>query len=240
MADSTKQIVALIPAYNEARELGPVVEAALSYLPVLVVDDGSSDDTAAIAESRGASVVRHSVNRGKGAALRSGFERALADGALAVVTLDADGQHDPHEIPKLLAAYAESDAHLVIGRRQFGQMPFPRNFSNPFGSWLLSVVTGERILDNQSGFRLYDRKLLERLDLNNIGFEFEVEVIGTAIKNDLDIAWVEVATIYHTETTSYFHPIFDSIKFMQTVWRARRWRRPNPDGVKVPAQVDSK
>ena len=123
MTDRTDSLIALIPAYDEGPRIGPVVMAARAHLPVLVVDDGSSDDTATRAESAGATVVRHVPNAGKGAALRAGFRHALDGGAAAVVTLDADGQHDPAEIPGFLAAFEAGRPELIVGRRDFAAMP---------------------------------------------------------------------------------------------------------------------
>lgn len=222
--------IALIPAWNEGRMVQGVVRKAADILPVVVVDDGSEDETPDIAEQEGALVLRHEVNKGKGAALRTGFMWALEQGVRAVVTLDADGQHDPLEIPKFIVVHRATGAELVIGRRDFDKMPFPRGYTNPFGSWLLSLAVGEPIPDNQSGFRLYDSDLLRVLELETVGFEFEVEVIGAALKNDLDIAWVGISTIYNTQTRSYFHPVRDSVRFLRTVWQARNWRRPSPSG----------
>jgi glycosyltransferase involved in cell wall biosynthesis len=224
--DWNNQIAALVPAYNERRAIEPVIRAAEQRLPVVVVDDGSSDGTAEVAEEAGATVIRHGTNQGKGAALRTGFQWAVDHGLQAVLTLDADGQHDPTEIPKFLEAYRGQAADLVIGKRDFSKMPFPRFLSNPFGSWLLSQVVGETIYDNQSGYRLYARPLLEAIDFDTVGFEFEVEVIGAALRHDMTICWVDIRTIYGTDTQSYFHPIKDSYQFMKTVWRARNWRRP--------------
>ncbi len=222
--------IAMIPAWNEGRMVQGVVRQAAKSLPVVLIDDGSVDRTAELAEQEGAFVLRHDVNQGKGAALRTGFAWALDQGVRAVVTLDADGQHNPQEIPKLVVVHRATGAELVIGRRDFGRMPFPRGYTNPFGSWLLSLAVGEPIHDNQSGFRLYHRSLLEVLDFNSVGFEFEVEVIGAALKNDLDIAWVDISTIYNTQTRSYFHPVRDSVRFLRMVWQARNWRRPIPGG----------
>ena len=106
------RLLILIPAYNEGERVAGVVTAALAHLPVLVVDDGSTDDTALRAQEAGATVLRQSPNRGKGAALRAGFRRALDDGYEAVLTLDADGQHDPGEIPKFLQSYADGQPDL--------------------------------------------------------------------------------------------------------------------------------
>ena len=218
-------ILALIPAWNEGPRLGPVVEATGHYLPVLVVDDGSRDETAAVAERAGATVVSHEQNMGKGVALTTGFAWALERGWDAVVTLDADGQHDPDDIPKFLDAYAADRWDLIIGKRQFDAMPFPRRYTNPFGSWLLSLALNERILDNQSGFRLHDRGLLEMLDLSTTGFELEVELIVQTVCAGMRIGWVDIHTIYGIDKVSYFHPIKDSVRFLWMVWHAWRRRR---------------
>jgi glycosyltransferase involved in cell wall biosynthesis len=219
------RVVALIPAWNEAARIGPVVAAVSAYVDVLVVDDGSEDDTLAVARDAGAAVVRHAHNQGKGRALMTGFAWALERGYDGVLTLDADGQHDPEDAAAFLAAYAAVGADLIIGRRDFRQMPFPRSWSNPFGSWLLSRVLGSAIHDNQSGYRLYSRRLLEGLDATSSGFEWEVEVIVDAVRRGLRIDWVDIRTIYGIDKVSYFHPIRDSARFLRTVWRAWRRRR---------------
>jgi len=218
-------ILALIPAWNEATRIGPVVEATRAFLPVLVVDDGSQDDTSAVAEAAGATVVRHTSNRGKGVTLVTGFTWALARDYEAVVTLDADGQHDPAEIPKFLAAYRAGAGDLIIGRRDFSQTPFPRRYTNPiFGSWLFSWALGTRIYDSQSGYRLYGRHLLERVDLTTTGFDLEVEVIVQAVCAGMHIGWVDIRTIYGVGEVSYFHPVKDSARFLRMVWYAWRQR----------------
>lgn len=217
--------LALIPAWNEGEYIGAVLEATMAHLPVLVVDDGSQDDTVAIAQAAGVTVVRHSQNQGKGVALMTGFEWALEHGYDAVVTLDADGQHDPADIPKFLEVYANGGRDLIIGRRDFSKMPFPRGYTNPFGSWLLSLALKQHLFDNQSGFRLHDRRLLEALDLTTTGFELEVEVIIQAVCRRMYIDWVEIRTIYDTGKKSYFHPLKDSARFLQMVWHAWRQRR---------------
>ena len=217
-------ILALIPAWNEATRIGPIVEATRACLPVLVVDDGSDDDTPAVARAAGATVVRHPQRAGKGVALMTGFNWALERGYDAVLTLDADGQHDPADIPKFLDAYRAGAGDLIIGQRDFGQMPFPRLFTNPFGSWLLSLALGTRVYDNQSGFRLHSRRFIEKLDLTTTGFELEVEVIIQAVCQDVRIGWVDIRTIYGIDKVSYFHPIKDSVRFFGMVWHAWRQR----------------
>jgi glycosyltransferase involved in cell wall biosynthesis len=220
-----QSVLALIPAWNEAARIGPVLHGVRAHLPLLVVDDGSTDDTARLAEAAGATVVRHAANLGKGAALTTGFRWALEHGYEAVLTLDADGQHDPADIPKFLAAYARGDADLIIGRRDFRAMPFPRRYTNPLGSWLLSHALGQRIPDNQSGFRLYTRRLLEALRPTATGFELEVEVITQAVCAGFRLGWVDIHTIYSIPKVSYFRPLRDSAIFLATVYRAHRARR---------------
>ena len=218
-------IVAIIPAWNEAERIGPIIEAARQFLPVIVVDDGSSDETVSVSERAGADVVAHEVNRGKGVALQTGFEYAFGKGFLAAISLDADGQHDPAEIPHFARAYAEDLGDLIIGRRDFRKMPFIRAFSNSFGSWLLTRVLAAPILDNQSGYRLYTKKLVDALDPTAEGYEFEVEVIFQAVVKGLRIGWIPIRTIYGIDKVSYFHPLHDSIKFLSTVWKARQYRK---------------
>ena len=175
-------------------------------------------------EAAGATVVRHSENLGKGVALMTGFAWAKGRDCEAVVTLDADGQHDPQDIPKLVAAYRAGAGDLIIGRRDFSRMPFPRSLTNPFGSWLLSLVLGTKVLDNQSGFRVYGCRLLETLELESTGLEAEVEAIARTLSSGLKIGWADVRTIYGTGKRSSFHPIADSARFLKTVWKARKHR----------------
>jgi len=193
-------ILALIPGYNEGPRIRPVVEPARAHLPVVVVDDGSSDDTAAQAEQAGATVLRQVPNAGKGAALRAGFRYALERGAPAVVTLDADGQHDPAEIPTFLAAFEAGRPELVVGCRDFSDMPALRRTSNTLGTWVFSAAVGRRVADNQSGYRLIGSRLMTALlGSDESGFEFEVEMIARCIAMGLPMAEVPIRTIYAGE-----------------------------------------
>jgi len=219
-----ESILAFIPAWNEGARIGPVIGETLAHLPVLVVDDGSRDNTFAVAKAAGAVVLQHEQNQGKGAALQTGFDWALAHGYEAVLTLDADGQHDPADIPAFLAAYEAGAGELIIGRRDFGRMPFPRRWVNPFGSWLLSQALDTRIYDNQSGFRLHTSSFLRGLTLERTGFELEVEIIVQAIRQEVSIGWVDIRTIYGIGKRSNFRPIADSVHFLRTVWWAYRQR----------------
>jgi glycosyltransferase involved in cell wall biosynthesis len=210
----------LIPAYNEAAHIAQVVYGASVNVPILVVDDGSTDDTARLAEAAGASVVRHSMNRGKGAALLTGFTCALEHDYEAVVTLDADGQHDPTEIPTFLDAFRRGAGDLIIGRRRFDQMPKVRQWANATGSRLLSWAIGQPVYDNQSGYRLLSRRALETLRFTTTGFDLEVEMIVQAAQAGLHIGWVPIRTIYANERSD-IDPLVDTARFLRVVWRAR-------------------
>ena len=217
------RIVALIPGYNEGPRIGSVVRAALEFLPVIVVDDGSGDDTAARAREAGATVIEQRPNQGKGAALRAGFRGAIAAGCEAVLTLDADGQHDPAEIPRFLAAFAtEPPPDLVIGRRDFRRMPLIRRLSNELGGRAFSWAVGRPIPDNQSGYRLVGRRIVDAtVDSDEAGFEFEVEMITTCIRLGGTIAWVPIRTIYAGEP-SHIKPLEHLRSFIRIVRKARR------------------
>ncbi len=216
------QILVLIPAYNEAESIGAVVKKSVMCLPVLVVDDGSNDETATIAEEAGATVLRCTSNQGKGAALRAGFRWALEAGYEAVLTLDADGQHDPAEIPKFLQSHAEQAADLIIGARSFRDMPCVRRVANFVGCQLLSWVLGDKIRDNQSGYRLISQPLMEKtLASPECGFEFEVEMLVTCLLAKLHLAWVPIRTIYAGES-SHIVPWRHTANFFRMVWRTRQ------------------
>jgi glycosyltransferase involved in cell wall biosynthesis len=218
---ATAPIVALIPAYDEGPRIAAVVSGARQHLPVVVVDDGSRDDTADRAAAAGATVLRQVPNAGKGAALRLGFGHALEAGCDAVVTLDADGQHDPTEIPGFLAAFASSRPELVIGRRDFSTMPPVRRMSNTLGGVVLSAAVGRSIPDNQSGYRLIGRTLMRALlSSDESGFEFEVEMIARCIALGLPIEWVPIRTIYAGEP-SHIQPWRHFTEFLRVTRRAR-------------------
>jgi glycosyltransferase involved in cell wall biosynthesis len=226
------QVLAIIPAYNESTRIAHVVTGACAHLPVLVVDDGSVDNTAAKAEEAGAKVLRQAPNQGKGAALRAGFRCALDGDFEAVLTLDADGQHDPDEIPQFLHAYAERGSDLIIGARDFQRIPLVRRIANTLGRWTFSWALGQPVQDNQSGYRLISRRLLEdTLDSRESGFQFEVEMIVTCVQRGYVLDWVPIRTIYAGEK-SHINPLQHIINFLRVVWqtrqRVRRFERKPP------------
>jgi glycosyltransferase involved in cell wall biosynthesis len=220
--DEAGNIVALIPGYQEGPRIAAVVAGARPFVPVVVVDDGSTDDTAAQAEAAGATVLVQRPNAGKGTALRAGFRHALENGATAVVTLDADGQHDPAEIPAFITAFEATGAELIIGRRDFATMPLVRRLSNTLGGWVFSMAVGRRVADNQSGYRLIGRTLMGALlDSTEPGFEFEVEMIARCIALGLPIADVPIRTIYAGEP-SHIRPWRHFTEFLRVTRAARR------------------
>ena len=227
MTERGLRLLALDPPYEEGPRLGAVVAAARDHLPVLGVDDGSTDDTAANAEAAGAEVIRQDPNQGKGAALRAGFRHALDAGCDAVITLDADGQHDPDEIPRFIAALGPPGAsgprpELIIGRRDFSRMPAMRRLSNTAGTAAFSWAVGRRVPDNQSGYRLLGRRLMAAmLDSREAGFEFEVEMIAVCIRRGWTLEWVPVSTIY-AGAPSHVKPLAHLRHFVRATLAARR------------------
>ena len=200
-------ILALIPAYNEEIAIQAVVRETMKHLPALVADDGSTDATKELSREAGAMIVQNEKNLGKGAALRNGFRYALENDYQAVLILDADGQHDPREIPLFLESYRQNKSNLIIGMRDFNQMPFTRRLANSLGAVLVNRLTRETIHDNQSGYRLIDAKVMNLLlDSQEMGFEFEVEMIFACLYAGLSIDWVPIKTIYANEE-SHISPL---------------------------------
>jgi glycosyltransferase involved in cell wall biosynthesis len=228
---SLSRVLALIPAHDEAPRIAAVVRGAAAHLPVLVVDDGSADDTARVAREAGAAVLEQRPNAGKGAALRAGFRRALAEGFDGVITLDGDGQHDPSEIPLFLAAFVPGEGgdtadaarpDLVVGCRDFSRMPPARRLANTVGGQAFSWAVGTHVPDNQSGYRLVGRRLMEEsLRSTEHGFEFEVEILATCIARGWPVAWVPIRTIY-TGGPSHIRPVAHVRHFFRAVAAARR------------------
>lgn len=225
MSTTPAKILALVPAYNEGSRVRGVVEGARRHLPVLVVDDGSTDDTAAHAEAAGAQLYRRPQNGGKGMGLRDGFRYALDHGYDAVLTLDADGQHDPAEIPTFLQRYRERGADLIIGSRDFRHMPPVRRFANSVGRHVFSWALGQHVPDNQSGYRLLRRRLMEALlQSQESGFEFEVEMIVVCVRRGFVLDWVPIRTIYAGEK-SHIRRGHHVKHFFRVVWQTHRATR---------------
>lgn len=222
---TSPKILALVPAYNESDHIAHVVAQTQQFLPVLVVDDGSVDQTAEIAKKSGAAVIRQEPNQGKGAAMIKGFKYALENGYDAVITLDGDGQHAPDEIPLFIKKFTQSGDDLIIGRRDFRKMPFIRMCSNTLGTYMFSWAMGRFIPDNQSGYRLISSPLMHSItDSEFHGFEFEVEMIMRCILNGQKLGWVTIKTIYAGEH-SHITPVKHAWRFILLTFRTRRVMR---------------
>lgn len=214
----------VIPAYQAGQTIRPLVQALRDLrLPVLVVDDASSDPTAAEARRAGAEVKVRSSNGGKGAALREGLEEAGGRGFGWVLTMDADGQHLASEIPRFLQARERTGADLIVGDRMQNPkgMPVDRWLTNRFMSWLISRLTGQEIPDTQCGFRLVSAKILRQVELESQRFEIESELVVKAAWAGFRVASVPVTSVYRRHI-SFIRPIRDTFRFLLFLWRVRR------------------
>ncbi len=228
----TTGLAIAIPAYQASQTIAQVVLQARQVIPaVLVVDDGSSDATARLAEEAGAEVVRLANNEGKGAALRMAFITLLGRGFEAVVTLDADGQHLPEEIPRLLEA--RGDADLVLGSRDhlFDRMGRVRGWSNRWSSRWISRLAGASLRDAQTGFRLYGRRLLMRTGFPENRFDAESAVLVRAVRGGFRIAQVPIRLgRADGRATSHYRGVVDAWRIARAVVSAR-WERQPKHGI---------
>jgi glycosyltransferase involved in cell wall biosynthesis len=222
------RVAVVIPAFQAAATIGAVASGVRSVLPeatLIVVDDGSTDGTGE--EGRGSGggtiVLTHPRNRGKGVALRSGITRACTDGATAIVTLDADGQHPPSEIPRLLQPIHEHTADLVLGARaRNGAMPVSRRLTNWISASLASRIGGQTVTDAQTGFRAFTRALAERIRPTGDRYEFEANFLLEALQAGYRVASVEVPTIYGSP--SHFRQVGDTWRMARAFARHMRLR----------------
>jgi glycosyltransferase involved in cell wall biosynthesis len=217
-----KSTYVLIPAYKSADTLRPFLPELLEAVPaanICVVDDGSFDGTDTLCSTLGLLYQNHHKNRGKGAALATGLNFLLDKGAKAVITLDADNQHSPEDLPKFLDSYAvNSNAGIIIGCRKIkcGHMPVSRIFSNRVTSCILSWMTGTTIPDSQCGYRLYSEKFLRSITITCPRFEMESEVIIKAAFLDFPILFVEVQTLY-LNGQSHISNLADTFRWITAV-----------------------
>ena len=215
---------AVIPAYNEAKHLADVVRRARQQLDhVLVVDDGSNDETAAQARGAGAELIVHPENRGKGESIKAGLRHWLERGFAWVVILDADGQHRPEEIERMFNCVESDGAALLIGNRMndVSSMPMVRRFVNGYMSRKISRVCGQQIPDTQCGFRMLHRELIPAVLGGTNRFDYETEMLILASRKGFRIASVPITTVYSDEVSS-IHPVRDTIRFFKLMRRYRK------------------
>jgi len=222
------KICVIIPAYNESKTIAGIIKEVRGLgLEVLVIDDGSIDDTAGISQTSGAIVLRNQVNKGKGASLVQGFNYALSQGYEAVITMDADGQHSAQDLPSFLKYADRVDSSVIIGNRmsEARSMPLLRLATNKFMSWLISNIAKQKIPDTQSGFRLIKRLALEKMNLKTTKYEIESEILIRAARLGLRIDSIPIKTIYRGEK-SQINPIFDTIRFFKFISK-ELWNMPS-------------
>lgn len=222
------RITAILPAYNEEISIGSVILRARQHADrVIVIDDGSSDATAEVARLAGAGVIRHPENRGKGAALKTGFEAAI--GADIIVTLDSDGQHNPEEIPKLVAPILKGEADIVNGSRYLNGKDRNTPFYRRIGQIVLDKVTnmnsGLAITDTQSGFRAFAAHIVPVFKFRRSGFGIESEMLADAAKAGLRIKEVEIGVRYDVDCSTE-NPVSHGIKVLVKVLHDMELNRP--------------
>lgn len=209
----------VIPAYNAGSFLEDVIRKCVYEVGrdhVIVVDDGSTDGSCDSDHLGGVTCIAHAENRGKGAALKTGLREAVAQGLEAVVTLDADGQHDPAFIPQLVQKAVDSDADIVIGSRMgnVGRMPWLRRATNRTTSFLVSLLARQPIEDSQSGFRLVRTRRLSELRLTTDRYDTESEMLIQAGRKGLTIRSVPIPSVYGDEKSS-IQPLADTWRFVR-------------------------
>jgi len=221
------KVLAVIPAYNEAATVRDVASRTLGQLKdVIVVDDGSTDGTAAALAGLPVTLVSNPANLGKGASLWRGFAAAIAAGADAVVTLDADGQHCPEDIPRLLAAAAEHPGRIVIGARLWDRDKVPglRYFGNRFANFWVAWAAGAPVADSQSGFRLYPAAVLKHVNVFHgpgARFAFESEMLIEAGRAGVRTCAVPIAALYPANArASHYRSAVDTARIVRMItWK---------------------
>ncbi len=217
MTDAAVRPFVVVPCLNEEHAIGNLLEAVLAHCrDVIVIDDGSSDRTAEVVSHMPVTLIRHAERRGKGEALRAGFREALKRGASGVLTLDGDGQHDPADIPRILAAAHRFPGTLIVGARMLGRerQPGARRRANDFADWGISWGCGRPVADTQSGQRWYPRAAAELTDLHAQDFVFEAAIL-IAASRDLDMPVVSVPVVCrydHGARHSHFSPVRDVVR----------------------------
>ena len=228
MSGKKPYIIACIPAFNEERTIAKVVIKAMKHVDkVIVCDDGSTDMTGEIAERLGAVVLRHPKNLGKGEALRTLFTNAIRENPDVVVSLDADGQHDPDEIPKLVRPILEDKADVVIGSRFIDGASTDMPLYRMFGTRIINWFSGKKVKDVQSGFRAFSKNALTILSqFESKGYGVEQEQTALAMKSNLRITEVPITVRYRGLKTSKKAPFSHGLELISNVLKLVVEERP--------------
>lgn len=221
MESPQPQILILIPAYNAAKYLSELVKRIRQAVPgteILIINDGSSDKTAQLLPALGTAYLENLPNQGKGFTLKRGADYALEKGYHHIITIDADLQHLPEEIPGLLENIKSSD--IVIGTRKITLriMPFARWLTNNLTSIIISVFSGQRVRDSQSGFRLIATEILAQTKVQSVKYDYESELLFQAGALGARIGEAAISTVYEG-SHSYINPLKDTGRFIRQIWK---------------------
>jgi len=223
----SKKIAILIPAYNASQTLPELIQRTKENFcakEIIVVNDGSRDGTFDAAKQAGAMVLNHPVNRGKGEALRTGFDHVIENGIDFVVTLDADLQHRPEELTLFAERIEKGSFDLLIGTRDFSfkNMPFDRVLTNFVSSVILTLLSGQTIRDSQSGYRMISCRILREVKLKCRKYDLESEILIKAGRRGFKIGEVPISTVYEG-SRSFINPLIDTGRFIKICWKSLFW-----------------
>ena len=221
------RILVIVPAYNAGLTISELIQKVSKFIDktnVLVIDDGSQDQTFTLAQKAGAVVLKHETNKGKGEALKTGFKYAQKKNYEALFTIDADLQHDPSSIRDFLQKANQNFSGIIIGTRGINlkKMPLARWLTNNLTSAILSILSGQRIRDSQSGYRLISTCVLKRIKLKAKKYDLESEILVKTGRSGFKIDSVPIPTIYQ-ESKSFINPFVDTGRFIRIMWRSIWW-----------------
>ncbi len=216
------KICVLIPVYNEERTIKDLVKNVSKFVDaVVVINDGSKDNTLKEVKETKAVILSQQKNQGKGLSLKEGFQWALRKNFAAVITMDGDGQHNWQDLPKFLKeGERDKEAGIIMGRREINlkNMPFMRFLTNKITSLIISKLTHQKIVDSQSGYRLIKRKVLENVQLTTSHYDTESEILLKAGKKGFKIKSVPVKTVYLSQQSG-INPFLDTLRFIRLIWK---------------------